>query len=298
MPDIVVGGVDGLHHLDGSVELAGHQVRGVSWDGHGCWVLADRTVWHGRPGEEWEPAVKIDTFEPRCLLATGSEVLVGTAGAHLLRCGDGQAEVVASFDSAPGRDRWYTPWGGPADTRSMAVAPEGTLYVSVHVGGILRSDDDGASWQPTVDIDTDVHEVGIERGGERVVAATGAAGFLVSPDGGRTWEQHNEGLHATYLRAVTCTRNSLLVSAATGPHGGQAAVYRRALGSDEPFERCHSGLPDWFDGNVDTGCLAGSEHLAALAAPDGTVYRSDDGGRSWQVVLTGIAGPACAAVLP
>ena len=36
--------------------------------------------------------------------------------------------------------------------RTIAAGAEGELYVNVHVGGILRSDDDGASWRPTIDI--------------------------------------------------------------------------------------------------------------------------------------------------
>ena len=55
-----------------------------------------------------------------------------------------------------GRDRWYTPWGGPPDTRSMTSA-DGKVYANVHVGGVVRSADAGRTWQPTaLDIDADV----------------------------------------------------------------------------------------------------------------------------------------------
>lgn len=37
----------------------------------------------------------------------------------------------------------------------------------------------------------------------------------------------------------------MLVSAARGPGGGRAAVYRKRLDKDEPFERCGAGLPEW-----------------------------------------------------
>ena len=53
----------------------------------------------------------------------------------------------------------FTPWGGHPAVRTIAAGAEGELYVNVHVGGILRSDDDGASWRPTIDIRSDVHEV-------------------------------------------------------------------------------------------------------------------------------------------
>ena len=92
-----------------------------------------------------------------CLAAAGGreELLVGTEGAHLLRVAGGEARPEPGFDEADGRARWYTPWGGPPDTRTIAVAGDGTVYVNVHVGGVLRSEGDGR-WVPTVDIDADV----------------------------------------------------------------------------------------------------------------------------------------------
>ena len=65
----------------------------------------------------------------------------------MFRLAGGALEPVDAFDHASGRETWHTPWGGPPDTRSMANW-EDELYVNVHVGGILRSDDEG-------DVDTD-----------------------------------------------------------------------------------------------------------------------------------------------
>lgn len=70
-----------------------------------------------------------------CIVSTADGALAGTAGAHLLTIADGQATRVTSFDDAPTRSAWHTPWGGPPDVRSMAVAADGTVYVNVHVGG-------------------------------------------------------------------------------------------------------------------------------------------------------------------
>src|SRR5205085_6124137 len=106
-----------------------------------------------------------------CLLPVDGTVMVGVAGAHLVRLtGAGLAERVGSFDDVPGRDRWYTPWGGPPDTRSLAAA-HGVVYANVHVGGIARSRDGGHSWEPTIDVDADVHQV--LAADERVLAACG-----------------------------------------------------------------------------------------------------------------------------
>ena len=120
--------------------------------------------------------------------------------------------------------------------------------MNVHVGGILHTDDYGRTWNPTIDIDADVHQVATAEG---VVLAACAGGLATSVDRGSTWTMRNEGLEATYSRAVVVCGDTVLVSASNGPRGGQAAVYRGDLASG-PFERCTAGLPGWFDDNIDT----------------------------------------------
>ena len=216
---------------------------------------------------------------------------VGTAEAHLLRV-DGEPRVVEAFDAAEDRDRWYTPWGGPPDVRSISVTPAGTVLVNVHVGGIVRSDDDGASWRPTIDVDDDVHQVlGLE-GGAAVAAC--AYGLATSDDDGVSWQLHDDGLHATYARAVAVSGDTVLLSASTGPGSRQAAVYRRPLPGDGPFERCRSGLPEWLEGNVDTSWLAGGpDGTAAFATRSGEVYVSTDEGATWEQAAAGLPAVRC-----
>ncbi len=221
----------------------------------------------------------------------GGDPWVGTAEAHLFRLGS-TARRVAAFERVEGRQDWYTPWGGPPDVRSLSVGPGGTTLVNVHVGGILRSDDDGASWQPTIDLHHDVHQVEALEGGMAVAAC--AHGLATSQDDGVTWAVHDDGLHATYSRAVAVCGGTVLISASSGPRGDQAAVYRRPLGADGPFERCRRGLPEWLEGNVDTFWLAGGpEGTAAFATTGGEVYASGDEGLSWDPVASGLPAVRC-----
>jgi hypothetical protein len=274
---ILVGTAAGLHRVeDGHTDLADRAIVALAGD----WALVEgRRVWRGG---DWLGG-ELDGPAATCVLPLDGGVLVGTAEAHLVRMPGG--ERVPSFEDAPGRDRWYTPWGGPADIRSLASAPDGTLYVNVHVGGILRSTDGGETWAPTLDMDLDVHQVVVADDGT-VLAAT-ARGLATSADKGETWAVVDEGLPATYARAVALAGDTVLLSVSTGPDGRRAALYRRPRAGNGPFRRSAIGLPGTFPGNIDTFCLVADGDRAALGTFAGRVYASHDAGASWATVAAG-----------
>ena len=277
---IVVGTAGGLRTAD-RVVLCDADVTAVTAADSGWWMVSgERDVL--RIPDAGETAARIDGPAGRCLIADGGDLLIGTVEAHLLRLSGGSLEPVASFDRADGRDAWYTPWGGPPDTRSLCRGADGTLYANIHVGGILRSRDRGATWIPTVDIDDDVHQVLAHPTESGCVFAAAAIGLLRSVDCGETWVRETEGLHATYARAVAVAGDTLLLTASEGPKSRRAAVYRRPLAGG-PFEHCSNGLPEWFDANIDTHRLAAADETAAFGTDDGRVFVSDDEGRTWEL---------------
>jgi hypothetical protein len=298
---LLVGTEDGLHELDESkgptgVHLAGHSVQCLAPEGSGWWALTDgEDVWRpGRPGA-WDQAATSSGQRLNCLCPTAAGLLVGAEEATLLRLEDEKLEPVNAFEEVPGRDDWYTPWGGP-DVRSISEDPGRAIYVNVHVGGVVRSTDGAQTFHPTIDINTDVHQVlaPSDRPG-LVLAATGAKGLAVSSDGGDTWTFVIDGLHAAYSRAVAVTATALLASASTGPRGGRAAVYRRPLAGGGPFVRCTEGLPEWFAANIDTFCLAAAGTLAVFGTEEGSVFVSEDEGQTWRVVAEGLPAVRCVA---
>ncbi len=115
----------------------------------------------------------------------------------------------------------------------------------------------------------------------------------MSQDGGGSWEFINAGLHAHYLRAVAVAGDTVLVSASTGPRGRRSALYRRRLDGGGPFERCRDGLPAWFDGNIDTACLAAAGPLVVFGTEDGRVFQSLDAGARWQILVKGLPPVNC-----
>src|SRR5207249_11804592 len=123
------------------------------------------------------------------------------------------------FAQAPTRGAWYTPGGGPADVRSLSTGAGGAVYANVHVGGILRSDD-GDRWKATpLDIDSDVHQVLAHPTRPGLVFAAAAVGLVTSRDGGASWDVSDEGMHASYCRAVAIAGEVLLVSASMSHTG-------------------------------------------------------------------------------
>lgn len=283
---VLVGTAEGL--MDAAwgrtVAFEGHDVVAVS----GGWAVLDgkrlATLQGGLGPAVDGPRVNCVDAQP------GAEPLVGTADAHLYRVG-AEARRVDSFEGAEDRDQWYTPWGGPPDVRSLCTTATGAVLVNVHVGGILRSGDGAASWRATIDLHADVHQVLAHDG---MAFAACALGLAASHDDGNTWSLADEGLHATYSRAVTVAGHSVLLSVSGGPGGHQAAVYRRALGAGGGFQRCRTGLPEWFDGNVDTFCLAGApDGSAALGTRSGDVYLSTDEGAAWDLAASGLPTVRC-----
>jgi hypothetical protein len=204
----------------------------------------------------------------------------------LLSINAGETEMVSTFEDAPGREDWFTPWGGPPDVRSLDTDGAG-VYVNVHVGGILKSEPNLESWEPTVDINSDVHEVRVVPSNPGLLFAACSWGLAVSTDGGDSWAFHSDGMHAHYCRAVVACAGSILVTASLGPRGGRSAVYRSPLDEPEGLEKCDAGLPEWFEDNIDTGCLAARDDVAVFGV-DGGVFTSRDAGATWTSVASGL----------
>ena len=291
---LLVATAGGLHDLDGRTALDGRSVAALATGGDTVWALdGDGAILRSENGA-WDRIAALDEPMPRCLLPHEDGVLVGTAEARLFRLRRDVLEPVEAFDEVEGRDRWFTPWGGPPDTRSMAADVAGTVHANVHVGGIVRSTPDGG-WRPSIDIETDVHQVIAHPERAGLILAATAFGLARSDDGGDTWTMADDGLDASYCRAVAVAGDTVLVSSSTGPRTRQATVYRRPLDGAGPFERCTGGLPEWFGSNIDTHTLAADGPRVAFGTAEGDVWVSDDGGGTWETAADGL--PRVNAVL-
>lgn len=294
-PLIIAGTTEGLLILNRKqdFELKGNSITALASGAEGLWAIVDRTsVWQRHSNHNWQQLVEVDDLRLNCILPIEGAVLVGTSGACLLRITDKNTTRLNCFESVAGRDEWYTPWGGPPDVRSLAMSQSGDLYVNVHVGGILRSQNQGQTWHPTIDVDADVHEVRTVANDPKIVLAATAQGLAISSDNGNSWHFDRTHLHAAYARAVAVCRETVLLTASTGPHSSKAAIYRRSLRQDG-FEKCQQGLPEWFTDNINTGTLATLGNVAAFGTRDGQVFLSRDCGLTWQQTANNLASIQC-----
>ncbi len=182
-------------------------------------------------------------------------IFFGTSHARLFRSDDGGRTFheMAAFLKIPGRERWTFP-SSPhiPHVRSIAFDPHApnTIYMGVEEGGIYRSRDLGESFEALNDgLYEDVHTVAIDRKDPRRLYATTGAGFHLSEDGGQSWRRIKEGLDRTYTVPMVIVEE-----------GGEFVLYTAAAAGPPP-----------------------SWQVAARGA-DSALYRSVDGGRSFELL--------------
>ena len=294
------------------VELANHPVRALAPDGHGgaLAIVNGRSLYRRAPDGVWSTIATTESDLACCVtcrVTAGDVIYVGTDDAHVLRVSAaGEIEQLRGFDEVAGRDKWYAGSavvngkrvGPPLGIRSITATSDGAvLLANVHVGGIPRSVDGGVTWQPTIDIDSDVHEVRAHPNRPGVVAAAAAAGLCTSSDGGATWVVETAGLHAPHCYAVAFADDDVLVSAAESPFAPRGAIYRRGLDEHCPLVKVAGGLPEWLDGKVDTHCIAAHGSTVAVADWGGNLYVSADTGRTWSRQADGMPPPSSVLIV-
>lgn len=270
----------------------------------------DRGLWRSADaGASWEPAGEVVSGSVTAVAVSRSEragghgvVYAGTEPSALYRSEDaGETwRELGRMRELPSAPEWsFPPRPETSHVRAVVSDPnaEGTVYVAVEAGALVRSFDGGETWEDRVpDGPRDTHTLAthLEAPG-RLYSAAGdgftraGTGYAESPDGGDTWEHPSDGLDLHYLWGLAVDPTDpgrVVVSAAHGPleaHSPVAArskIYHRA-GTDGSWQEAIDGLPA-PDGRV-AAILAANEAEPGCfyALTNDGLYRSPDGGVCW-----------------
>ena len=179
-----------------------------------------------------------------------------------------------------------------------------TIYASVEVGGLLRSDDAGRSWRDVPGMYEDVHRVVINPHEPRFMYVTGGDGLYASTDGGASWEHwadtgHEIGGYPDQLVFHPRNPKLMFVAAAKDSPGAWRTTHfagsriSRSRDGGRSWEVLGGGLPDRMQANVEAMCLEAwgeGESCSLFAATTaGEVWASDDAGETWYVASSGLA---------
>lgn len=242
------------------------------------------------------------------------ELFAGTQPAHLYRSRDYGAtwEEITSLLAVPGQDRWlFPPPPHQPHVKTIAFDPTDprVLYVGIEQGALLRSADDGATWQeldayyqPTDLFYKDIHRIVVSpRDPRRLYLATGD-GLYVSADAGATWEHlcppHGSliGYPDGLVVLPDDDRTLFMAGGAAAPPewrrtGTANACVGRSRDGGRTWERVDLGVPLPLRANIEALSLCVWPGGASLFAgtTDGDLFASDDRGATWRPIARGLA---------
>jgi photosystem II stability/assembly factor-like uncharacterized protein len=302
---LVATGDDIVRVLDGKAEtvLEGRGIRCVAAGGGAVWAGGSSGVWTSVDGgSTWAHGrLEGDVFA----LEIGSDgaVYAGTEPSALYRRGGAGWSELEALQALPSRPIWsFPPRPWTSHVRAIAASPHDPrlLLVGIELGGVMRSDDGGASWQDhRPGAQRDVHALAWHPALAGRAYEAGGGGAAWSEDGGETWRAADDGRdrHYTWALAVDPRDPDVwFVSASTGPgaaHGGgdpRAALYRRSDGS--PW-RALAGAPVH---SMPYALAFSGDGTLVLGLLDGSLYESDDRGDSWRALLPESGVPRVAAL--
>jgi hypothetical protein len=259
-------------------------------------------------GASWRAAGEALSALDLSALAVGPNeevVYAGTDPSAMWRSEDAgrRWEELAAMSRLPSAPTWsFPPRPDTSHVRWITLDPAAPdrLYVCIEAGALVRSADGGRTWTDRVpDGPWDTHTLAAHpEAPGRLYSAAGDGfgapghGYNESHDGGDTWERPDEGIERHYLYGLAVDPgdpDTLVVSAADSPltaHDSRFAdstVYRRR--GRGPWQEVREGLPE-PKGTVRALLATNAEERGVFyAASNRGVFRSADGGASWEPLL-------------
>jgi hypothetical protein len=197
---------------------------------------------------------------------------------------------------------WFLPYSPGAGCVRLFACQGERIYAAVEVGGLLRSDDFGATWRlvegstgepdhnaaaPRIFLHPDVHEVALLPGSADLLYAATKHGLFRSVDGGRKW------LHIyadCYTRALWIdSSNSQRLVAGPADDISINGQIEESLDEGWSWHAAMIGLPrPWRRSVVERLTQAGAELFAVVA--NGHLFAAPLAMLEWRRVLPNLPG--------
>lgn len=234
------------------------------------------------------PAEKADGF---------GIVYAGTEPSAVFRSGTGGDSWVdlAGLRALPSADTWsFPPQPRTHHVRWIEAdaSAEDRVFVAIEAGALVRTFDGGRTWRDRVRGGPyDTHTAATHSLAPGRIYSAAGDGYFESADAGDSWRSPEDGLKHLYLVGVAvdpADPDSVIVSATNGPGSAywpqraEAYVYRKI--GRRRWELAMRGLPEAKGTTVSHFATHAGEPGVIYAANNRGLFRSDDAGRSWQVL--------------
>ena len=204
------------------------------------------------------------------------------------------------FQEVPEASQWNFHGDRLSHVRELRTAPgdPDTMFAGIEVGGIVKSNDGGKSWNQLHGLHDDIHLVNISQANPRRIYAATAQAPYRSDDGGDNWEAINNGLERRYtlhISAAPHDANVVLVTVSSNAGRENPQFYRSTDGGSQwhLIESIRNNddmvvAIDW-DPNMQHRVYAGTD--------GGKIYCSNDDGAQWEPVPVDLPNIAIGAMM-
>jgi len=263
---------------------------------HGLWLSNDAgDSWRQDSAAVPESRITAVAVAPAESRVKPAVVYIGTEPSAIYRSEDGgeRWKALDGLKELPSASTWsFPPRPDTHHVRWLEPDPHqpGRIFACIEAGALVRSDDGGRTWRDRVAGGPyDTHTLATHPATPGRLYSAAGDGYFESDDAGTTWRQVEAGLRHHYLFSVAVDpedADTVLVSAAPhpfrayDPSRAESTLYRKSAGSD--WEEVRGGFPDGKGTTV--SALAATAPGIFWAANNRGVYRSADGGESWESV--------------
>lgn len=227
-------------------------------------------------GDTWIPLLQDVAVYDAFISSTNSKVIFAAGNQNRV------AIILKSSDRGKTWVPVYSESGTPTAVtvvRSPGDAGQ-IIYAGLASGIVLRSDDEGATWDTLANFDDRVVDLRVPaQNGETIYVLTRVQGLYVSADGGKTWTLSDiDKKVEAYFAAAVDPKNARVVYGATdrglyrSDNGGE--TWTTLLLPSKPNEQI----------NVKAVSVNPQDSREIFAAIRWTVYRSADAGDTWKTV--------------